>query len=123
MLCQVKIYRNAKTDLNPSTGQIVSSQGPVLYLGKARIWGADGAGAIPVGEGDFSTRATYCSIPVLHTPVPRNDDTILVVSCPYDQDLVGRSFRITSVDGGGMLSATRKMQIIGFYENRTWRPE
>lgn len=123
MQCQVKIYRNAKTELNPATGQIVSGQGPVVYQGKARIWGADGAGAIPVGEGEFTTRATYCSIPVNHTPVPRNDDTVLVLACPYDLDLVGRTFRVVSVDGGGMLSATRRLQVVGFYENRTWRPE
>lgn len=123
MTCTVRIYRNAKTELNPATGQIVSGQGPSVYQGKARIWGVDGAGAIPVGEGEFSTRATYCSIPVGHTPVPRNDDTVLVTACPYDPDLVGRTFRITSVDGGGMMSATRRMQVVGFYENRTWRPE
>ena len=123
MQCQVKIYRNTKTELNPVTGQIVSGQGQVSYQGKARIWGVDGAGAISIGEADITTRATYCSIPVTHTPVPSNDDTILVLTCPYDPDLVGRTFRITSVDGGGMLSATRRMQVVGFYENRSWRPE
>jgi hypothetical protein len=88
-----------------------------VYRGKARIWELDQAGFLTVGEASYPLRATYCSIPWDHSPVPHNDDTIEVITAPDDTDLPGRTFRVMAVDGGGQMRATRRLHITGIVEN------
>jgi hypothetical protein len=114
--CEILIYRNTVSTFNTTTGHYepVNEQ---VYSGPARIWELDQAGSLAIGEATFPLRATYCSIPWDHTPVPHNDDTIEVVSAPDDNDLPGRTFRVVAVDGGGQARATRRMHITGIVEN------
>jgi hypothetical protein len=114
--CTIKITRAGSPILNTTTGTLTPTS-TLIYEGLARIWELDDAGMLSVGEATFPLRATYCSIPWDHTPVPHNDDTIEVLTMPDDPDLPGRSFRIMAVDGGGHMRSTRRMHITGIVEN------
>jgi len=114
--CQIQIYRNNDSTFNETTGKY-EPQNIMIYEGAARIWELDDAGTMAVGEATYPLRATYCSIPWDHTPVPHNDDTVEVISMPDDPDLPGRTFRIMAVDGGGHMRATRRLHITGIVEN------
>lgn len=116
--CVIKIYRNdpEATTFNETTGKYEPSN-TMVYEGEARIWELDQAGFLAVGEASYPLRATYCSIPWNHTPVPHNDDTIEIVTMPDDPDLPGRTFRVMAVDGGGHMRATRRLHITGIVEN------
>ena len=114
--CTIQIYRNDNSTFNETTGQY-EPQNIMIYEGPARIWELDDAGTLAVGEATYPLRATYCSIPWDHTPVPHNDDTVEVISMPDDPDLPGRTFRIMAVDGGGHMRATRRLHITGIVEN------
>lgn len=118
--CTVRIFQTTVQALNTGTGLYTAVEGADVYAGPARIWSVDGAGVIATGEGDFAMQSTYCSIPWDHTPVPEVDQQVLVVSSD-DTGLIGRTFRIMSVDGGGQMRATRRMQITGLTENRSWQ--
>lgn len=114
--CQIRITRNGTPTFNETTGTY-NTVSVTVYEGAARIWELDDAGALVTGEATFPLRATYCSIPWDHQPVPHNDDTIEVLVMPDDPDLPGRTFRVMAVDGGGHLRATRRMHITGIVEN------
>lgn len=116
--CEIVIKRqdHDATTFNEETG-IYSPVMTEIYRGKARIWELDQAGTLSVGEATYPLRATYCSIPWNHQPVPHNDDTIEVLTMPDDPDLPGRTFRVMAVDGGGHMRATRRLHITGIVEN------
>jgi Family of unknown function (DUF6093) len=118
--CTVRIFATTVPTLNTTTGLYTSSEGAEVYSGPARIWSVDGGQVIAVGEGDYAYQSTFCSIPWDTVPVPDVDQQIEVLTSD-DTDLVGRTFRIMSVDGGGQARATRRMQITGMTENRSWQ--
>lgn len=120
--CTVRIFRNGSATLNSSTGLYESVEGEDIYSGPARIWSSDTGGIYVVGDADIAHRDTFCSIPWDATPIPRNDDTVEVLTSPSDPDLVGRTFRIMAVDGGGQVLPTRRMRLTGLAENRSWTP-
>lgn len=119
--CSVRIFETTVPTLNASTGLYTSVEGADVYAGPARIWSVDGSGVVMVGEGDLALQSTYCSIPWDATPVPEVDNQVVITACADDPELVGRSFRIMSVDGGGQTRATRRMQVTGLTENRSWQ--
>lgn len=119
--CSVRIFETTVPTLDTVTGLYSSVEGTDVYDGPARIWSVEGAGTVTVGEGDIALQSTYCSIPWDATPVPEVDNQVLVTDCADDPELVGRSFRIMSVDGGGQTRATRRMQITALTENRSWQ--
>lgn len=114
--CEILIYRNSNSSFNETSGKY-EPVNETIYEGPARIWELDDAGVLAVGEATYPLRATYCSIPWDHQPVPHNDDTIEVVTMPDDPDLPGRTFRVMAVDGGGHMRSTRRMHITGIVEN------
>lgn len=114
--CSILIYRNTTSTFDENTG-LYEPVNEVIYEGAARIWELDDAGTLITGEATYPLRATYCSIPWDHQPVPHNDDTVEVVTMPDDPDLPGRTFRVMAVDGGGHMRATRRLHITGIVEN------
>jgi hypothetical protein len=118
--CTVRVFKNAPVTLNATTGLYTADEGVEVYNGPARIWSVDGGGVIAVGEGDYAMQSTYCSIPWDHTPIPEMDDQVEVLASD-DTNLVGRTFRIMNIDGGGQMRATRRMQLTGLTENRSWQ--
>jgi len=120
--CTVRIFISSTPTLNTTTGAYTSVEGATIYTGPARIWSVDGGVLMNLGEGDYATMTTYCSIPWDATPVPENDNQIVVTDSPGDPNLVGKVFRVMSVDGGGQMRATRRMQVTALTENRSWQP-
>jgi hypothetical protein len=114
--CVIQITRAGEPIFDDTTGTYTPTA-TLVYEGVARIWELDQAGTLSVGEATFPLRATYCSIPWDHEPVPHNDDIIEVLVMNDDPDLPGRTFRVMSVDGGGHMRATRRMHITGIVEN------
>ncbi len=120
--CTVRIWTPAPASFDAASGQYTSNEGAEKYRGAARIWSVQANGVLSVGEGDLAMQATYCSIPWNHTPIPDVDDWVEMLSSD-DTDLPGRTWRVIGVDGGGLMRATRRLQITGMTENRSWRPE
>ena len=118
--CQVSINRHADWTLDGVSGELEITQGNSIYSGEARIWSSDTGSVLALGEADINTMATYVSIPWDASPVPDRDDIVTVSSCPGDPDLAGRAFRIMSVDGGGLMRATRRMQVTALSESASW---
>jgi len=119
--CTVRIFKNSTPVFDDSTGSYTPSEGTEIYNGPARIWSVDTGALVMIGEADLARRETYCSIPWDHDPVPRNDDTVEVLTAPDDHDLDGKSFRVTAIDGGGQILPTRRMRLSGLAENRSWQ--
>jgi hypothetical protein len=117
---EVRIFSTTVPTLDTDTGLYAATEGTQTYSGPARIWSVDGGQVISVGEGDYAYQSTFCSIPWDHTPVPEVDQQVEVLASD-DESLVGRTFRIMSVDGGGQARATRRLQITGLTENRSWQ--
>lgn len=122
MNCTIILSRHRDGLLDPDSGLYTADTGKVIYRGKARIWDSTTGAIINVGEADLATTATYCSIP-FDSEMPRVDDLIRVISAPVDGALESRGFRVMNVDGGGLIRATRRMQITALAENRSWRPD
>lgn len=122
MNCTVVLSRFKRGTLDETTGRYTATTGTVLYTGLARIWSSNTGNVFDVSGTEMSMVSTYCSFP-WDVAMPHKDDKIEVVTCPGDADLVGRVFRIIYVDGGGLMTATRKTQIVGQTENRSWDPE
>jgi len=117
----VRIYRNKPSALNTDNGLIEAGQGYIVYEGKARIQNVNGPAPIVISEGDLTFSDTFGSIPVdIDGPIPITDDTLIVLTHKTDPDLVGKSFRITGVHGGGYLMAVRTMHLRTMADNRTW---
>lgn len=120
MNCTVAITRLKRGAFNEVTGLYTATVGAEVYTGPARIWSSNAGTVFDSGGGELAMVTTYCSIPQDVVPVPDKDDQIEVQGCPGDPDLVGRVFRIIFVDGGGLMTPTRKMQIVSQSENRSW---
>lgn len=114
----VKIYERNEGTLNESTGLITSTFGVLMYSGMARIWTTSGA-FISVGEAMIATDTVYCSIP-FDVPAPKLDNLVEVIDCPDDNDISDRVWRIVGTDAGGLLRATRRLQITAWDSNRYW---
>lgn len=123
MNCTIELLRHRDSSLDETTGLYTAVSKTSVYSGVARIWEASSGSIVEVGEADLALVSTYCSIPFDVDVMPHRDDQVLVTACPGDPDLVGRGYRVLMIDGGGLMRATRKMQLIAQAENRAWRPE
>lgn len=122
MNCTIILSRHRDGLLDPTSGLYTADTGKVIYRGIARIWDSTTGAIINVGEADLVTTVTYCSVP-FDAAMPRVDDLVRVVTSPSDDTLETRGFRVMNVDGGGLMRATRRMQITALAENRSWRPD
>jgi len=121
MTSKVTINRIQRGALNESTGLYTADSGTLIYSGEARIWTVNTGTVFDTGAGEMALASTYCSIPQ-DSVVPNKDDQVVVLYCPGDLDLDGRVFRVVYVDGGGLMTPTRRMQIIAQVENRNFDP-
>jgi hypothetical protein len=121
MTSEIKIVRPAAIPAPDLDGVITApTENDVIYQGKARIYEVNPAGGTNVGEIELANRSTNFSIP-WNSSVPDIDDIIEVDGCPEDADLIGRSFRITGVSGGGQTMAVRRISASVLDENNAWR--
>lgn len=119
MNATIVILRNARPAyVDPTTNQVRAAGKTTVYSGKARIWSV--AANTPTGIGDTDLILQSATISIPWRIAPRNDDTVTVLACPGDPDLVGRGFRIVGQDGGAQMRATRNLSVVTIGENRSW---
>lgn len=119
MNCTILITRGTRPAyLDPTTNTVTAHGKSTVYKGKARIWSVAANTPTGIGETDLILNSATISVP--WSINPRNDDTIFVMACPGDPDLVGRGFRITGNDGGALMRATRNLSVVTVGENRSW---
>ena len=123
MNCEVVIYSFAPDQvLDENTGLYTAQYGDELYDGVARIYSVDSGGAIAVGEETINTKTTFCSIPWDNQFIAI-DTYVEVTSFPGDEQLEDTFWRVVGTDGGGLMRATRRMQITAWTDNRHWQKE
>lgn len=125
MYYTIQIERMAVGIFNETTGYITPAVKTIVYTGPARIATVNGPQVIMVGEDNPSFTQTSISIPWDTAPVPHRDDIATVLSYdPHsgfgDPALIGRSFRILSVDTGGQMYAVRRMTALAIEESAAW---
>jgi hypothetical protein len=119
----VSIVKPSEVFAPDLTDGYATVQEPIVYIyeGPARIWGASQSGNFSIGENaDFATKSINISIPWDTELIPNVDNVCEILSCPEDQDLVNRAFRITGVTAGGSIMATRRLTGVMLDENRSW---
>lgn len=118
MTAQVKIVRMFEPFLDDATGELHVDEQFVVYEGKARVYGVSGPMTMNLGEEPQYFSSTYVSIPYSATTT-RVDD-VIEVTAHKDWTLVGRSFRVMDVEGGGQYPAVRRMQVTGIQNSKQW---
>lgn len=118
--CEVRIVHMKDPVLDETTGNIVAAENEERYAGPARISGGENSGVINIGDGEFAMLRLDVSIPWDTATEARLDDTVIVLTCPGDPELVGHVLRIVSIQAGGQMRATRTMTCQTVTENRSW---
>ena len=121
MSSAVKIYSgvDASSSLNETTGLVTSSLGTLLYTVKARFSSVEGGGVMDIGENVIATKSTYCSIPWDSEYIPR-DSIIIVKEFIDDPQNENACWRVLATDGGGLIRAVRRMQVVSFTPTPNW---
>jgi hypothetical protein len=121
MEAEISLYRYGTTDFNDLTGLLSVPSRSAIYVGKARLWQANDGTVIVTGDADISSTVTNISIP-WNGVEPQRDDIAVVTYSPIDDAMLGKAFRVVSVDGGGLIGATRRMRCIALAESASWSP-
>jgi Family of unknown function (DUF6093) len=112
MIGSIKIFRKQAPVFDPVTGKLTAQTDTLIYQGKARIATVSGPLTYQLGDEPQYFSAATVSIPEDFTPIPQVDDVIEVVAHPAP-GLVGRSYRVTDVQGGGQIHSARVMSVTG----------
>lgn len=120
MTAAIRVLRMGAPVLDETTGESTAVYTEIVYQGKARVWSVEAAGVLELGDGRITTRQTNVSIPWDATPVPKNDDMVIVDDFGGDVDLDTQAFRIIGVDGGGLIRAARRLTCIEWTPDRYW---
>ncbi len=119
MNCTVTIYAKSTNEFDVNTGLVTSGFAAEIYEGKARVYSIDGGGTLNLGEALISTKTTYCSIP-WDTPYVAVDSVVVINDMPGDVENESTTWRVISVDGGGLMRATRRLQIVAWTSSADW---
>lgn len=96
----------------PSTdGTVASAERYPVYEGMSRVYEVTGPMTLSLGDEPVFLKSSYCTIPAAAS-VPVVNDMVEVVTHP-DPKMVGRVFKVTSVDAGGQIPAGHRMQLAG----------
>jgi len=117
MTAMVKITRMDAAVLGED-GSLTATEMHTVYEGKARVYGVSGPMTMNLGEEPQYFSSTYVSIPY-DSVMPRVDD-VIKVTAHHDWTLVGRTFRVMDVEGGGQYPAVRRMQVTGVQNSKAW---
>lgn len=90
---------------------MVNPDDVVVYSGSARMYEVAGGQTYNLGDEPQFYANSYVSIPV-SAPRPWANDDVKVVTAE-DPTLVGRHFRVTGVDTGGLLPAVHRCAVVG----------
>lgn len=117
MISTVQISRGDISGLDQTTLQVGGiTNSTVFYQGPAHIHNVVPAGTLSVGQAPFPVRSVQISIPIA-SPTPDRDDILQVIE-DSDPDVQGRTFRITDVDVGGLISDCHTLTCQGYFEFR-----
>lgn len=119
MNCTVTIYSNSTNTFDSITGRVTSAYADLLYSGKARVYSIDGGGTTNVGEQMIATKSTYCSIPWDSSYIAV-DSVVVINDMPGDPGNESTVWRVMAVDGGGLMRATRRLQVIAWTSGADW---
>jgi hypothetical protein len=122
MNCVVSVYGVAEQIFDEQTGLVRSKLGDVLYSGKGRIYSIDGGGSLNIGEAVIATKSTYCSIP-WDSPYIAVDSIVIINEMPGDTFNSDTTWRVLAVDGGGLMRATRRLQLVSLTTDGYWVEE
>lgn len=120
MPSQVTIKRPAVTGYNPATGLAIGVTGTTGYSGAAHIHPTKPGGASYAADSLQEISQVQVSIPWNATPVPHEEDQVLVVA-DTDPALVGKTLRIVEVVKGGIGFAVRVL-VCTFVEPNPFDP-
>jgi hypothetical protein len=128
MYYTVAISRMTDPVFDTESGVMVAAVNRMIYFGPARIWTVSGPQVLGVGEDQMSFDQSFVSIPWDTDPIPNRDDIVTVqdydpVYYYGDEQLVGRSFRVTNVQLGGQMYATRRLNVTGIEPSSAWGPD
>jgi hypothetical protein len=111
MQAVVRITRPAPNDFDRSTGTWTNPTDINVYEGPARIYEMNGGLTYALGEEAQYFSQSYVSVP-LSAPLIQVNDDVRVLIHP-DSTLVGRHYRVSGVDNGGLLAAVRRLTVVG----------
>jgi hypothetical protein len=121
MIDTVLIQRGALGAFDPSTGETTGMSGAItVYAGAARLTVVTPSGDVSLSDGEIFQRQGSCQIP-WNAPTPYVND-LLSIQASQDPDLVGTSWRVLGVDGGGSWGVLTTLTITGWYPSTTWAP-
>ena len=124
MYYTVIIERMAAGVFDEQTGQITVASKKTVYTGPARLWTVSGPQVFAIGEDQLAFSQTNLSIPWDANPVPHRDDVATVTDITGaefgDDELLWKSFRITDVQLGGQMFATRRMSVLAIVDSAAW---
>jgi hypothetical protein len=125
MYYTVQIERMSDGVFDETTGQISPAVKLIIYIGPARISSVTGPQVLGLGEDQMAFVQTSISIPWDTDPVPNRDDIVTVLTYDRhrgfgDEALIGRAFRILSVEFGGQMFAVRRMSALAIEASAAW---
>ena len=105
-----------------SSGEISVYADSTVYDGVARMHNASGPVTYTIGEEVqfFSSGAATIPVDVNGTPVDVWVNDMLRVTGSDDPVLVGRRFRVVDVEVTGMMSVSRRLQLVGIQHYAGW---
>lgn len=125
MNCSVVITRRQhRPNLDPGSLVATTATSKTLYTGLAFIHAQGNGPEVLVGEQGIPTNSTVISVPMVNDSKVRPDDMLAVLTCDEDNTMIGLDFRIVSVGGAGLYSATRQLACIVWADSQRWeRPQ
>lgn len=115
----IVVQRGGPGVFNPTTGETTGMSNPVaVYTGQARFTPANPAGDVSVGDGEIPQRQASVQVLLDSTVFAIND--LVTVTAQQDPTLVGSTWRVTGVDGGGSWGVLRTLALVGWYPSNEW---
>lgn len=122
MVDAVLIQRGGLGATDPDTLETVGMLDPVtVYTGPGRCGKASGDAQVSLGEGEIATRSMGLDIPFDAAQVQVND--LVTVTAAVETKLVGTSWRVTGVDGGGSWNVLTNLTLSGWFPSSFWTGE
>lgn len=116
----VTILRGVQGTLDPLTGLVGGlGSATTVYSGQARIKLVNPTGFVALGEGQVPQRQVSVSIP-WDVTVPIVDDLVQVVAAQDAPLLVGTTWRVVGVAGGGIWAAVRELSCTAWGHSSYW---
>lgn len=111
MLSEVRITRDAADVFDRNTGRTTQGDPVVVYEGPARMYMVSGGTTYNLGDEPQEYATSYVSVPMT-AQRPQVEDSCKILA-HRDVSLVGRRYKVTGVDSGGLIPAVHRCAVIG----------